>query len=343
MEAQNRTSSDHLSLMQALASAPHRYSFFQAVRQLECAYPDKPRVGTSLVLADDAFRIGQEPEMDFAPATLRAFRPAGGPGGVPQLLVRFQGLTGPNGPLPLHLTEFARERSRRVGESADRTLVAFLNVFHHRLFTQFYRAWAEAQPTVSLDRADRDNFGRWVGSLAGYGMLSLRRRDQVPDAAKFAAAGLLSRSARNAEGLGVVLANFFRVPAQVLQWHPHWLRLPADAQTRIGLGQASAQLGRTAVVGHRVWDCQSSFMVRLGPLTLDQFKRFLPGQPSMASLRDWVLNYSGFGLGCTLRLVLQRDQVPSIRLGRQGQLGHTTWLGRRRSPTDADDLELQVV
>ena len=63
----------------------------------------------------------------------------------------------------------------------------------------------------------------------------------------------------------------------------------------------------------------------------------------MASLRDWVLNYSGFGLGCTLRLVLQRDQVPSMRLGRQGQLGHTTWLGRRRTPTDADDLELQVV
>lgn len=342
METENRSAGDHLSLLQALARAPHRYSFFQAVRGLERVYPDKPRVGTSLRLADDAFRIGQEPDLDFAPATLSAFRPGGGPGGVPQLMVRFQGLTGPNGPLPLHLTEFARERSRRVGEAADRTLVHFLNVFHHRLFTQFYRAWAEAQPTVSMDRVDGDNFGRWVASLAGYGMLSLRLRDQVPDSAKLAAAGLLARTVRNAEGLATVLADYFRVPAQVLDWHPHWLRLPEDAQTRIGLGQSSARLGLTAVLGQRVWDCQSSFMVVLGPLTLSQFKRFLPGQSSMLRLKDWVLNYSGYELGCNLRLVLHREQVPAIRLGRQGKLGHTTWLGRRTACGDSDDLELHV-
>jgi len=38
--------------------------------------------------------------------------------------------------------------------------------------------------------------------------------------------------------------------------------------------------------------------------------------------------------------VLARDEVPGIRLGREGQLGWTTWLGARRAPTDADDLTL---
>ena len=38
--------------------------------------------------------------------------------------------------------------------------------------------------------------------------------------------------------------------------------------------------------------------------------------------------------------MLARDEVPGIRLGREGQLGWTTWLGARRAATDADDLIL---
>ena len=339
MDAENRPAGDRLALMQALASAPHSFSFFQAVRLLECTFADKPRVGTSLRLADDPIRLGQQPELDFAPATLASFHPGAGASATPKLRVRFQGLTGPNGPLPLHLTEYVRDRMRNAG---DTTLVDFLDLFHHRMLAMFYRAWADAQPAVSLDRADHDNFGRWIASLAGYGLRPLRGRDAVPDGAKLAAAGLLGRSIRHAEGLSTLLAGYFRVPAKVQEWYPHWLELPADSRTRIGAGQASARLGLTAVAGRRVWDCQSGFLVILGPLTLDQFKRFLPGQASMRSLKDWILNYCGFELICSVRLILLRDQVPAIRLGRQGQLGQTTWLGRWRRDTDADDLEMRV-
>ena len=33
----------------------------------------------------------------------------------------------------------------------------------------FYRAWAEARPTVQHDRPDDDRFAVYAGSLAGYG------------------------------------------------------------------------------------------------------------------------------------------------------------------------------
>lgn len=69
--------------------------------------------------------------------------------------VRFFGMLGPNGPLPLHLTEYARSRSIHAG---DQTLVRFLDIFHHRFMALFYRAWAQAQPTVSLDRPGEDRF-----------------------------------------------------------------------------------------------------------------------------------------------------------------------------------------
>ena len=65
---------------------------------------------------------------------------------------RLFGLLGPNGPLPLHLTEYARERLRHAG---DPTLSRFLDIFHHRFLALFYRAWAQAQPHVNRDRPER--------------------------------------------------------------------------------------------------------------------------------------------------------------------------------------------
>lgn len=59
----------------------------------------------------------------------------------------FFGLGGPNGPLPLHLTEYMRERQRN---HADPTSKRFLDVFHHRLLSLFYRAWAEARPPSAM-------------------------------------------------------------------------------------------------------------------------------------------------------------------------------------------------
>ena len=44
------------------------------------------------------------------------------------------GLLGPNGPLPLHLTEYVRERLRH---HADPTFARFLDLFHHR-FALFF-------------------------------------------------------------------------------------------------------------------------------------------------------------------------------------------------------------
>ena len=63
---------------------------------------------------------------------------------------------GPNGPLPLHYTELARNRteSRR-----DPTLTRFSDLFHHRWLTQFYRAWRSAQSARGgLDKPQHDRF-----------------------------------------------------------------------------------------------------------------------------------------------------------------------------------------
>ena len=75
-------------------------------------------------------------------------------------------------------------------------------------------------------------------------------------------------------------------------------------------------------------------------MDLDRYHDFLPGQPSLTRLVDWVRNFVGFEFDWEVQLVLARDEVPGIQLGREGRLGWTTWLGARGAPTDADDLVL---
>jgi type VI secretion system protein ImpH len=324
-----------LALFAALAEAPWSFDFFQALRRIEGLFPDRPRLGKALRPADEPVRISQEASVAFAPSTLSAFEEQSD-GLPPRLEQRFFGLLGPNGPLPLHLTEYARERLRHHD---DATFARFLDLFHHRFALLFYRAWAEARPTVQHDRPDDDRFAVYAGSVVGYGSPARQRRDSVSDHAKRFFAGHLTRQARNAEGLASILAVYFSVPARVEQLVLGWLALPLDQRSPLGgAPRAGMMLGTGLAIGERVRDVQSRFRIVLGPMDLDRYGDFLPGGRSVAPLVDWVRNYVGFEFDWEVQLVLARDEVPGVRLGREGHLGWTSWLGARRAATDADDL-----
>lgn len=329
---------DPLNLFRALEAAPHRYDFYQALRRIECVFSDQPRLGQALRPTDEPVRLAQEPALSFAPSTLSAFRPpaAGQPA---RLEVRFLGLLGPNGPLPLHLTEYARER---LLHSGDATFSRFLDLFNHRFLSLFYRAWAQAQPTVSLDRPCDDRFSAYVGALFGLGTPRLRNRDHVPDFAKLFYAGLLARQVRNRDGLVALLSGYFRVPVQVEPFIGHWMTLPEGDRTRLGARDAGVVLGRGAVLGARVWDRQHKFRIRLGPLSLKQYESFLPGGSAILALVSWVRQYLCFELEWDACLVLAQAQIPQLRLGRYGRLGWTSWLGQRGVTADAADLTLDA-
>ena len=98
----------HALALQFQAEGP-RFDFFNAVRRVECANPGAPKIGTSVKPADDPVRFCQEPHMAFPTSTLARVTPDANTG-VPRVAVNFMGLLGPNGPLPLHLTEYAHER-----------------------------------------------------------------------------------------------------------------------------------------------------------------------------------------------------------------------------------------
>ena len=243
------------------------------------------------------------------------------------------GLFGPNGPLPIHITEYARERLRHAD---DPTLCRFLDVFHHRFLALFYRAWAQAQPAVNHDRPADDRFTVYVGAFLGMAPATLRDRDALPDLGKLFHVGALIRHVRNAEGLTHILQHFFRVPIRIEEFVGHWMSL--SARERTCLSVEGAALGSGAVLGRRVWDRQHKFRIHLGPLTLEQYERFLPGGTSIRKMVDWVRMYLCFELDWDVRLALKTTEVPRLMLDGRQRLGWTTWIGRRPSETDADDL-----
>jgi type VI secretion system protein ImpH len=308
------------------------------MRRLEALYRDQPRFGRSTRPSQDAIRLAQEPSVEFAPATLAAWEPPQNDRPA-RLLVHFFGLFGPDGPLPLHLTEYARDRRRN---HRDPSFHRFADIFHHRALSLFYRAWANARPTVSFDRPEEDRFALYLGALIGLGMDSLRNRDAMPDLAKLHFAGHLACQTRHAEGLASILSAFFRMPVRIESFIGAWLSLQPGDHTRLAERPETVTLGKTALLGARIWSRQHKFRVVFGPLSLPEYLRLLPGGTSFHRLIPIVRNYAGDTLVWDVNLILKRDEVPPTRLGEQGRLGWTTWMMPRRKPDDAADLFLDA-
>lgn len=339
MASKTRTTPHSLELMLALREAPYKFGFFQALRRIECTNPGRPRLGQTARPGEEPLRLGQDPSLSFAPSTLASFDP-GSNDQAARLLVYFFGLFGPNGPLPLHLSEYARDRLRNAG---DPTLVRFADLFHHRLLTLFYRAWANANPAVSFDRPESDRFSVYVAALIGLGMPSLRGRDAIPDLAKLHYAGRFAGQTRHPEGLTALLTDFFRLPVAIEEFIGHWLALPEDSRWRLGSSPNTGSLGVTAIVGSRIWDRQYKFRVVIGPLSFDDYRRMLPGGDSLVRLVAMIRNYLGDELEWDLNLALRKDETPQIQLGALGQLGWTTWLTSRTPKNDPNDLHLNAL
>jgi type VI secretion system protein ImpH len=313
-------------LFERLRTDPEHFDFFQAMRRLEsitCDDQTRPRFGAALRPVDEPIRLGQNVSLSFAPRDLDGLEP-GKNGLPPRLSVNFFGLLGPNGALPLHLTEYVRDRIRNAG---DKSMSRFLDMFHHRMLMMFYRAWASAEPTANHDLPEANRFTTYVGSLEGIGLASLQDKDAFPDEAKLFYTGRFSSKSKNAEGLAAIIGDFFKMPAEVQSFVGDWLEIPPDYRWRLGKPGPVGYLGQSTTLGSHVWSRQHKFRVSIGPLNPAQFQRLLPGGESLPRLRSLVRNYIGDELRWDLRLFLEEQVDKPFQIG-LSRMGWTSWLGR---------------
>lgn len=316
-----------------------RYHLFQLLRRIDArsgaAYP----LGRAPLPRHEPVRLGQQPTLAFSDSRIDAIAPVGGQYG--RIDITGFGLFGPDGPLPLHLTEYAHQR---LQQDQDASLIAFANIFHHRLITLFYRAWADTRPCVSFDRPDNRRFDHYAASLIGAGSPS-PRHGPLPAAARYFMAGHLSRYPRNSGALADMLSYYFAVPVSIRENLFHWLTLPRRRQLRL-FSAATAPLGQNCCLGIAIPDRQYSFRIRLGPLSRRQYRQFLPGdgmrQPvrsaGLTQLTQWLQQYLGVEYRWEIQLILAKDHYRGCRLGHHEALGQECWLGLDTGRTDPDDF-----
>jgi type VI secretion system protein ImpH len=329
-------------LARSLIEAPQRFDFFQAVRLRR-----QMTAGTTVGDVSDVVRFRTRLSLEFPASAIHDLRwfTDDGASRPPEMTVSFMGLTGPSGVLPRHYTELLIERAVRY---KDHTAHAFFDLFNHRLIALFYQAWEKYHFFVAYERGDRETFTRYILDLVGLGTNGLQNRlregDQgMPDQALGYYGGLTAQRPHGATALAAILRDYFGTEVEVEQCRGRWLVIAPSDRTRLGLVHCA--LGNGAVLGHRVWDRQSSFRVRLGPLPKAQFDQLLPNGMAFLALVRFVRFFVGPALDFDIQLVLRREDVPDCRLGAGPEgprLGWSTWLKTAPLAEHADDAILSV-
>ncbi|TPN85012.1 type VI secretion system baseplate subunit TssG [Mesorhizobium sp. CU2] len=317
------------------------YDFFELLRRLE---QRRGLFGHSGTADREPARIGQHVRLSFSARDVVKFQDAGDKGPA-RVTVANLGLLGPEGPMPLHLTRWVLDRlSQRwftgadAEQTSDTTFVDFVNILQHRMIALYYRAWADAHPAVQVERSVGGRVRAMLEAMSGIGLPGTQ--DPELDTVRLRQAGSLASQVDGAERLTLFLATAFKVPVQIKEFVAAWITIPAALQSRVG--KAYATLGKGATIGPRVFSRQSRIELRVGPLSLDDFKSFLPGERRLGLFKKAVCDMIGEALDVDLRIVLARDAVPPPKMG-SIQLGRTSWLSRPAEKGDADDLRLRTI
>ena len=325
------------AVLSALEADPQRFEFFAAVRAVERAAADQPRLGRSFNPAQEVMNIAHHASADFARTTVEGFdRRADKPGRKPQLRSNHFGLTGAMGPMPFYLTEIViYERDRR----GPKPLGDFLDLLTQRQLQYFYRAWADAQPCAQADRPADDGFAAQLGAVSG--AVDLRfvsgegRPPHRPDgfdawarlgyAGHFA--GLRSASAV-ADVLSIVLATPVRVTENVARWRD----IPPTMRSRIGRGGDVQQLGLGATLGQRFLATEWDVQLVLAARDMAELLSLLPGGARNAILCECANAILPQAVEWSARIEIDEAKIAPARLqmGPAGaRLGQTAWIAPR--------------
>jgi type VI secretion system protein ImpH len=298
-----------------LFAEPRRFSFFQAVRLLSQLHPERTLPGGAGDPRREVVRFRSRPRLDFPAGDLARVEPMRSPADPAELTVEVLSLGGSRGPLPLWVTELLMDRA----DERDSALADFLDLFHHRLVALLYRARSKYRPQLATTPPDQTPASRALLSLLGLGLPAIRDRLAIPDRALLPYTGLVSPAARSRVGLERLLSGVLEVPVAAQPFAGRFHPLEGRQLTRIGRSGQNQALGRGAVLAYRVWDLQTGARLRVGPVGLKDFLELLPIGRKFAVLQSLARFYTRGELELTLNLVLDRAQVPPLRLGRAGE------------------------
>jgi len=329
-----------VTVEERIAREAHAWSFFQLVRALTATAPGALLPGGEGPARGENVRFRPALSLGFASSGIAGVERLedddgeGAPSPRWRVTVNFMGIYGPASPLPNHFTEDFIERGEDGDPARD-----FVDLFHHRMISLFYRAWEKYRYPLRYRRGGRDPLTRRMLSLAGLGTPGMEDGARLPLPPLLRSAGLLADNHRSAAGLECFLRVQLGLErVRVEPCAPRRARIP-HAQ-RLALGRDGVRLGRTTVLGERIADRAGSFRIVVGPLRLAAYRRFLPGGEDLARLVRLTRLYVRDPLDFSIVLRLEASEAPALRLGAGESLplGWASWV----SPTGRDECVARV-
>jgi type VI secretion system protein ImpH len=296
------------------------YSFFKLVYLLESIEPSAVPVGYQGPVEREIIRFRPAAHLAFPAADIDSLDT-----GETQYLLslNFMGLYGTTSPLPAFFTEAIIAADLDESQRRD-----FLDIFHHRFFSLFFRIWKKYRYYIEYKKGAVDAFSQRMFSLMGLGDPQLRKVGNIRWERLLYYVGLLSMRSRSAVVLEKVISHyFFNLPVAIEQCVPRWVPIEKAQQNRMGLGNCS--LGEDFTVGERVLDRAGKFNLRLGPLDFRQFCDFLPTGQYYETLGDLVKFLLIDPLDFDVVLILKKAEVPKMSLSADSpcRLGWSDWAG----------------
>jgi type VI secretion system protein ImpH len=335
---------------QELFRHPQRFEFSQAMRVLlrNSGHGNQGEAGRRRFdWRGEPVRIKAHQSFAFPTADIQSLQPGEGDERA-TMGINFLGLTGPSGLLPQHYTQFLRDLSDGDTAPAD-----FLDLFNHRMAMLFHFAWEKYRFAAQYEGHPETDVLRWILlSLIGLASEHLQDRQAVPDDFFVKYAALLALQPRPASALRSILADHFGVPVEIDQFAGGWFHL--DEPTQSGFREeptGSERLGYGVVLSSEYWSQESVVRVRIGPMSLDTYTKFLPDGHWHRQLAAICRFYSGDELAFDVQLILDRHEVPRTELkqlaregdaGERPRLGWTTWMKQAPLAHDAGDVVLRL-
>ncbi|MEM8985876.1 MAG: type VI secretion system baseplate subunit TssG [Pseudomonadota bacterium] len=310
------------SLVEDLLAAPHAYQLFQAIRLIEADEAPGARLVRTGEQAGARIRLRPSLSLGFSPADLdeaEVFTDGAYP--CYRLTVNFLGLYGGKSPLPAFFTEDL------MGDEEEDTARAFLDVFHHQLFTLFYssqikyRYFLQYRPEASDDFSDRIFSLIGLKHAASRGAFAVSRPHRL-----LGLLNVLALRGRSPQAIAQVISVYFGgPPVEVEEFVERRARIEPAQRAR--LGRMNSTLGLDAVIGETVADIAGKFRIVLGPLSFDDFESFQEGGARYADLHKLVRLAAPAGLAYEVELRLKPEAAPPLALtaDARARLGRSSW------------------
>lgn len=335
------------SLLERLLRNPCAFEFFQAVWLLERYSGGEVLAGERGPVAAERLRFRPDTSLGFPATDLRRiFTRGASAGSAPQYLleIAFLGLYGVSTPLPLH---YAVEVLRGVEpgpqpsalETGGRPAAAeptgasspvrdFLDIFHHRVISLFFRSWLKYRYERMFAAPQRDVLTEYLCLLNGCPPTYDQETLGVSPIRLLRYAGTLTQRPRSATTLAGLLFDYWGdIPVRIQQFVGQWVPLQEADQNRFGL--VNCRLGEDLTIGEQVYDLSGTFGIEVGPVDWATYMTFLPGGSRYKQTRALTKLYCGDPLAFTIGVTLQAGEIPELRLtsdDHAGALGLTSWV-----------------